>query len=313
MAQPDNESKKKLREAFYKRLRSGIPRTEIARKTGIGQDTLYSWNQDGKGLPDLWDLQRIAEAMGVQPAWLAFGETAVSEGEQEVLAAVREFEPRQDAAVLQMIRALPMPRKVKTEGESAKPASKVQSQPVEAWQAMKGMKLKSKDFDVRSIAAPPKTQALPQPELRAAANALAVGSGVPMVAETEAADVKYSRANHFILKFVGRSMYPTMQEGDRLVVQHYNLYLPPLDEDRGAADPKPWLALDGEVVIALLDDDALDAVVKRIEVQHKKSTGFRIALRSDNPQVKSIEILAEHRLRIIGIVREIMRSPKNIG
>ena len=72
MANSEELSKKSFREKFYTRLTDSML-SEISRKTGIAQNTLYSWQQEGRGLPDIYEAQRIAEAKECDPCWLAFG------------------------------------------------------------------------------------------------------------------------------------------------------------------------------------------------------------------------------------------------
>lgn len=327
MDEPKKSVKLMSREAFRGELHERVGKgaiTEAAQhpEFKVTKKTAYMWWAPGYStLPDCHQIQIIAQIKGVDPCWLAFGKRCdeLSTQEATMLDVYRRVPPLQQQNITTMMQAmLPAASGEQPIKESSEPMAKAKKpKPTnsgDAWEMVKGMKLKSKDIDVSSIAPPPATHQLPtETDTRKAANFEAVGDGTPYIAETAPADVKYDRKNHFITKFVGRSMSPTMMEGDRLIVEKFNLLLPTFDENRGAVDPKPWLALDGEVVVAAIDDEQLETVIKRIEVQHRKKTGFRIVLRSDNPKVKSIEVHSEDRLRIVGIVREIIRSPKNIA
>jgi len=46
----------------------------VARAADSDPATIWSWRQPGEGLPDVFQLARIAEAKKVSPAWLAFGQ-----------------------------------------------------------------------------------------------------------------------------------------------------------------------------------------------------------------------------------------------
>lgn len=151
----------------------------------------------------------------------------------------------------------------------------------------------------------PETHALPVLG-KAAANAHAI---FVEAKETEIVDVRYSKKDHYCLKVIGRSMAPTMYEGDTLVVQVHPLALAEYDEFNGPANPKPWLALHKKVVVASVNGE--DATVKRILVYGRKETGFKIILSPDNRSADTIEIEREHNLRVLGVVKVIMRDPSN--
>lgn len=127
--------------------------------------------------------------------------------------------------------------------------------------------------------------------------------------ETVMADVKYSRKDHYVLTCVGRSMHPTIYEGDQMVVKVHSLALAEYDEALGPADPQPWKALHRRVVIASVDGE--EPTVKRLFVYPRKDAGFKIFLHPDNRSAESIEISQEHNIRIMGVVQLIMRDPMN--
>jgi hypothetical protein len=72
MAKHEEEAKKFFREKFYKRL-ADSSLMDISRATGIAPNTLYSWGQVLRGMPDIYEAELIARAKNVDPAWLAFG------------------------------------------------------------------------------------------------------------------------------------------------------------------------------------------------------------------------------------------------
>jgi len=86
-------AKKSFREAFYARLSSGKPITQISREVDIAPDTFYSWQNPGKGLPDIYESLLIAASMGVSPSWLSFGDDSIpmTAHEQQMLEVLREL------------------------------------------------------------------------------------------------------------------------------------------------------------------------------------------------------------------------------
>lgn len=127
--------------------------------------------------------------------------------------------------------------------------------------------------------------------------------------ESGEAGEKISKKSHYCLVMRGPSMRPNIYEGDALVVESVNLLLEPFDEKRGPADKDFWKNLKGEVVCASVNDE--DPVLKRLHITDRRDTGFQIVLQADNPAAEAIEITREDRLRILGIVRRILRDPKN--
>jgi len=126
----------------------------------------------------------------------------------------------------------------------------------------------------------------------------------------ETVDVKYSKKNHFCILATGRSMYPTFSEGDRLVVEGTFLTMEEYDEERGPSDKVAWMRLHENVVLAVIND-AEEILVKRLFVFDDKKTGFTLYLQSDNRRVPPIPIRHDSTLKIVGIVKEILRDPKN--
>jgi len=126
--------------------------------------------------------------------------------------------------------------------------------------------------------------------------------------ETELVDEKYARANHYCLIVKGQSMKPTIMEGDRVVVEKCYYQLDELLEEVGPADKGVWKALNREVVAVIINDE--DPVLHRIYVTDKKDTGFRIRIRGDNPASQDIQIERDMRLKVLGIVKQIIRDPK---
>lgn len=191
-------------------------------------------------------------------------------------------------------------------------ASKPIDQDAFAW--VRGLTVKrSPDFDLKKAMLPPRRPALEEVDELAAAAHLPTFSGEPLghiVSETEPTEIKYDRKTHFTLKVTGRSMYPSIFDGDKVIVEKLGLHLPPFDADN-PSPPDEWKKLDGEIVVAIKNEDAA-AYLKRLEFTHNKKTGYRILLKSDNPKAKSISIEKEDSLWLVGVVREIVRSPKNL-
>lgn len=133
----------------------------------------------------------------------------------------------------------------------------------------------------------------------------------PIVEETEPAEVRYPRDTHYTLAVTGNSMYPRIFPGDRIIVERVSLHLPAYEQHR-KIDPKPWKALDGEIVVAVKNQDEV-SVVKRLCFTPKKDGSFRIDLMSDNPGARPIDIDKDDTLEVIGVVRQILRDPKNVG
>jgi SOS-response transcriptional repressor LexA len=126
---------------------------------------------------------------------------------------------------------------------------------------------------------------------------------------TEYVEVKYNKNDHYCLTVTGRSMHPTMYEGDTLVVQVHEMALTEYDESEGPVNPTPWKMLHKRCVIASVNDE--EPEVKRLFCYPRKDTGFKIMLQPDNRSVDPIEIDKGHTLVIKGVVRQIMRDPMN--
>lgn len=141
-----------------------------------------------------------------------------------------------------------------------------------------------------------------------AANHQATFAGVK---ETHPVDVKYDRTNHYCLMVKGRSMHPTIMEGDVVIVKKCFMQMDPYDPSVGPANKDAWMKLNKKVVCAVVDDE--EPELKRLFVQdaRKKETGFFMYLRGDNPQSRMITIELETSLKIVGIVQQIMRDPGN--
>jgi SOS-response transcriptional repressor LexA len=127
--------------------------------------------------------------------------------------------------------------------------------------------------------------------------------------ETQLVDVRYSRDRHYCLQVKGRSMHPSIYEGDIVVVEHVQMALEPYDEMKGPADKQCWKALHKHIVCAIVDDE--DPIIKRVRITDRKDTGFKIVLAGDNPAAETVEVNKDSRLRICGIIRKIMRDPLN--
>ena len=129
--------------------------------------------------------------------------------------------------------------------------------------------------------------------------------------ETEFVSVKYPKATHYCLRVKGQSMRPLIYEGDIVIVEKVYYKLDELLEEVGPADKHLWKSLNKKVVCASVDDD--DPVLKRMRVTDRKDTGFKITLQGDNPTSDLIEVNRDSRLKIFGIVRQIMRDPNNFN
>jgi SOS-response transcriptional repressor LexA len=127
--------------------------------------------------------------------------------------------------------------------------------------------------------------------------------------ETQLVDVRFSRDKHYCLQVKGRSMHPTIYEGDVVVVEHIQMNLEPYDEMNGPANKECWKRLHKQIVCAIVDDE--EPILKRVRISDRKDTGFKITLCGDNPAAEQIEVERETRLRIVGIIRSIMRDPLN--
>lgn len=131
------------------------------------------------------------------------------------------------------------------------------------------------------------------------------------VRETAPVDVKYDRTNHYCLMVKGRSMHPTIMEGDVVIVRRMFMQMDPYDASVGPANKDAWMKLNRKVVCAVVDDE--EPELKRLFVQdaRKKETGFFMYLRGDNPQSRMITIELDTSLKIVGVVQQIMRDPGN--
>ena len=106
-------------------------------------------------------------------------------------------------------------------------------------------------------------------------------------------------------------MRPLIYEGDIVIVEKVYYKLDELLEEVGPADKSLWKSLNKKVVCASVDDD--DPVLKRMRVTDRKDTGFKITLQGDNPTSDLIEVNRDSRLKIFGVVKQIMRDPNNFN
>jgi hypothetical protein len=92
--------------------RIGKRQSDLLGLLDLKSDSIFStWKSPQRQTaPTVPQVSAMAEGLNVSPGWLAFGTDAATDSEQEILNAVREFDPRCDGAVLGVIRALPMPR-----------------------------------------------------------------------------------------------------------------------------------------------------------------------------------------------------------
>lgn len=134
------------------------------------------------------------------------------------------------------------------------------------------------------------------------------GKGATIESHEEFA-LNFNPKEHFVMPVVGRSMWPTCMEGDHVVARKKLLSLEPLADPEDWKDGKDWLALNDRIVIAELNDGGT-CMVKRIHVTHRKDTGFKIILRSDNPAGRIYEVNKEDAIRIWGVVELILRDPR---
>lgn len=272
---------------------------------------------------DLPEARRKAllDTLGVQPSALPSAREVARRIAEQEGAGLSLAKP--DGGPTQYTLTPPKSHETKNSQEVAsEPAAAYAGRPStviepDAFEWVRGLGAKMKrtsEVDLSQAGPPIKRAAMPMIEERAAADHLRTyvegGSG-PIVAETEPTEIKYPRNTHFTLKVTGRSMHPTIFEGDRIIVEKSNLYLPPLTEDN-PAPLEAWKRLDREIIVAIKNEDT-EAYVKRVEISKHRRTGWRILLRSDNPGAKSIDIDKEDSLLVVGIVREIVRDPKNVG
>jgi len=129
--------------------------------------------------------------------------------------------------------------------------------------------------------------------------------------ETALADKRFNPKDHYGLVVHGRSMYPTIAEGDRVIVRAVRFDLLEFDPERGPSDASMWKKLHESVVVAQVNDG--DALIKRLFVydQPKGKGGFMIMLQSDNRSVAPIPVWRDTKLEIVGVVQEILRDPRN--
>lgn len=111
----------------------------------------------------------------------------------------------------------------------------------------------------------------------------------------------------------GRTMFPTIFEGDRVIVQKCYIELEPFDPQRGPANKMEWMKLSNQICCVAIDSG--EATLKRVVVyeQPRYDKGFIMILQSDNRSFPSQPVWPETRVEIIGIVRQILREPGSRG
>lgn len=89
MGKPDSEEKKKFRAAFFRHIH-GRNKTAIGRYIGCSDDKVDWWGKDGKALPDIWEVKKLAEYIGETPSLIAFGERAITPREFLIISAIEQ-------------------------------------------------------------------------------------------------------------------------------------------------------------------------------------------------------------------------------
>jgi SOS-response transcriptional repressor LexA len=253
----------------------GISQTELGRRAGVTLKQVWKW-EVGRDVPSAVRIESIAAALGVSPDWLLRGEEIHYRGASGFAKMeMKMYELQQEFDRLRYRTPLPASKPIKT-GEVEQGAV-------------------------------PAMHELPVLANIAANYQLAYAQSK----ELEQVEANFAKKNHYCLLVRGQSMRPNIYEGDVLVVESVNYLLEPYEEARGPADKRLWKSLKGEIVCAMVDDD--EPVLKRMRISDRRDTGFKIVLQGDNPASEPIEITKEQRLRVVGIVRRILRDPRNTG
>jgi SOS-response transcriptional repressor LexA len=268
-----------LAERIRQARRSAYPRLQqrdLAEKLKVNRSAVGQW-ETGASKPGLDRIERIAKICKVDVRWLLTGEgrpnPSLDAAEEKLKRVVRD-----KAAKIEQERLI----KIETDLEELKRARGAFS--------AAGAKRAALELKVYG-----KVAANFQPAYAAPLETLHL------------AEI-FDPAKRYGLVVSGQSMSPTAVEGDICLVEPVQWELPEYDEERGPADKKFWKALHGEIVCASLNGD--DAILKRMHISDRKDTGFKISLVSDNPANSMIEVTRNDRLRIVGLVRHILRSPR---
>jgi len=280
-----------------------LTQAQLAEKVGVRRLAVFQW-EAGQARP--MAVARLAEALLVTADFLLTGRTG--RGDSELTGVVASSARREQVAALER-QAQELLAKVE-QLKAPSPAPGAGTPAAEAWQVVRTREATRGDADLSKAEPPPASFSLPMLGLKE----LGRGSADWRAGRIEGArlaDVRFDAARHYVIEVTGQSMSPTIREGDKCVVEHMDLYLPPLADEDAAVDQRPWAGLDGEVVVCLLNDGDT-AIIKRLEVTRKRRTGFRLTLKSDNPHAKAIPIERDMSLRVRGVVRCILRSPRNV-
>jgi len=254
-----------------RRTALGISQTELGRRSGVTLKQVWKWEK-GIDMPSSARIEAIAAGLGVTPSWLLQGNKPRLGGAGDLTKLERTLGELQQE--LDHLKYKAPPEKTFKTGET----------------------------EARELPG--------HHDLPVLANIAAnLKPGSVQSREAEQAEDKFSKRNHYCLLVRGQSMRPNIYEGDTLVVEAVNYLLEPYDEIRGPADKAFWKSLKGEIVCASVNED--EPVLKRLHLSDRKDTGFKLVLQGDNPASEAIEITKETRLRIVGIVRRILRDPRN--
>jgi SOS-response transcriptional repressor LexA len=254
-----------------RRIVLGISQTELGRRAGVTLKQVWKWEK-GIDTPSSIRIEAISAALDVSPSWLLQGGKTGLGGPGGFSKLEHKLNELQEE--LDRLKYKAPPRKPLKTGEVEE-------------QELPGL------HELPVLA-------------NIAANYQPVSVQSKELAQVEAT---FPKKNHYCLQVKGQSMRPNIYEGDTLVVEAVNYLLEPYDEARGPADKAFWRTLKGEIVCASVDED--EPVLKRMHISERKDTGFKIILQGDNPASEPIEITRENRLRLVGIVRRIVRDPKN--
>ena len=139
-------------------------------------------------------------------------------------------------------------------------------------------------------------------------NPIALGN----VKEFVLVDSRFDTKTHYGLQVKGTSMQNTMLEGDIVIVEKLLMGMEQFDAE-SPAQKSAWKKLHMEAVVFSVNGG--EKQLKRFFLQDapRKKSGFICYLKGDNPASPLIPIEKESTLEVYGVVKQVIRDPKNIA
>ena len=263
---------------FASRLEALIPskmQKTIAARAGVNPKTIQRWVAKER-TPDIHDVRRIAEVLGVSPSYLAFGETPATKTEQSLLDAYRTLEGEPD--LTKMILSIPHPKK---------PGVSLELSPVE--RIVKPVNRRSEIAVLKILKrehVKPNAKGLPQWLNLAAGEGMDLSLCEDLVYFEERDNFKGMHT----AQVRGDSMIDTLLDGDVIVLKPFHagsgVQLPSLESESEKTSLYTWQAAHGinEGAICVVSINEGAPTLKRVHYDTRRGkNNWKLQILADNP------------------------------